>query len=41
MEGTRVPRDSVLSLSCMAPTACDDSDIGLGKNRRVEIWIAR
>jgi hypothetical protein len=36
-----VPRDSVLSLSHVASTACNDSDIGLGKNRRVEIWLAR
>jgi phosphate transport system substrate-binding protein len=39
--GIRVPRENVLSLSYMAPTACNDTDAGLGKNRRVEIWIAR
>jgi phosphate transport system substrate-binding protein len=39
--GIRVPRDSVLSLSYMAPTACNDNDIGAAKNRRVEVWVAR
>jgi phosphate transport system substrate-binding protein len=39
--GVRVPRDSVLSLSYMAPTACNDSDAGTAKNRRVEIWVAK
>jgi phosphate transport system substrate-binding protein len=39
--GIHVPQDSVLSLSYLAPVACSDSDAGLGKNRRVEIWIAR
>jgi phosphate transport system substrate-binding protein len=39
--GVRVPRDSVLSLSYMAPTACNDSDLGTAKNRRVEIWVAK
>jgi phosphate transport system substrate-binding protein len=38
--GIRVPRENVLSFSFMAPTACNDSDIGLSKNRRVEIWVA-
>jgi phosphate transport system substrate-binding protein len=37
----RVPHDNVLSLSYLAPTACSDSDVGLGKNRRVEVWIER
>jgi phosphate transport system substrate-binding protein len=39
--GVNVPRDSVLSLSYMAPTACNDSDAGTAKNRRVEIWVAK
>jgi phosphate transport system substrate-binding protein len=39
--GVHVPRDSVLSLSYLAPTACNDSDAGTAKNRRVEIWVAR
>lgn len=39
--GLRVPRDSVVSFSYMAPVACNDSDVGAAKNRRVEVWIAR
>ncbi|MGO9008048.1 MAG: substrate-binding domain-containing protein [Beijerinckiaceae bacterium] len=39
--GIRVPRDSVVSFSYMAPVACNDSDAGAAKNRRVEVWIAR
>jgi phosphate transport system substrate-binding protein len=39
--GTRVPRDAIVSMSYLAPTSCNDSDVGMGKNRRVEIWIGR
>jgi phosphate transport system substrate-binding protein len=39
--GIHVPQENVLSLSYLAPVACSDNDAGLGKNRRVEIWIAR
>jgi outer membrane protein OmpA-like peptidoglycan-associated protein len=37
----RVPRDSLLSLSYTAPTACNDSDLGMAKNRRVEVWVSK
>jgi len=40
-KGVRVLRDSVLSLSYMAPTACNDHDLGVARNRRVEIWVAQ
>ena len=39
--GVRVPRDSVLTMSYLAPVACSDNDAGLAKNRRAELWIAR
>ena len=39
--GIRVSRDNVLSLSYMAPIACNDTDAGMAKNRRVEVWIAK
>jgi phosphate transport system substrate-binding protein len=39
--GVTVPQDGVLSLSYMAPIACNDSESGAAKNRRVEIWIAK
>jgi phosphate transport system substrate-binding protein len=39
--GTRVPQDSILSFSYLAPVACNDTDAGAAKNRRVEVWIAR
>lgn len=37
----RVPRESLMSLSYMAPVACNDSDGGRAKNRRVEVWISQ
>jgi phosphate transport system substrate-binding protein len=39
--GIRVPQDSLFSFSYMAPTACNDSELGTGKNRRVEVWLTR
>jgi phosphate transport system substrate-binding protein len=39
--GVRVPRGSLLTMSYMAPVACSDNDVGLAKNRRAELWIAR
>ena len=38
---TRVSRDNILSLSYMAPVACNDTDAGTAKNRRVEVWITK
>jgi phosphate transport system substrate-binding protein len=39
--GVRVPRESLLSFSYMAPVACNDTDAGRAKNRRVEVWIEK
>jgi phosphate transport system substrate-binding protein len=39
--GIQVPRENVLALSYMAPIACNDTESGAAKNRRVEIWIAK
>lgn len=39
--GVQVTKEQVLSASYMAPVACSDGDLGLSKNRRVEVWIAR
>jgi phosphate transport system substrate-binding protein len=39
--GIRVPRDSIIPFSYMAPVACNDTDVGAAKNRRVEVWIER
>ena len=38
---TRVSRDNVLSLSYMAPIACNDTDARMAKNRRVKVWISK
>jgi len=37
----RVPSESLLSFSYMAPVACNDTDGGRAKNRRVEVWISQ
>lgn len=39
--GVHVPRDSIASFSYLAPVACNNSDAGAAKNRRVEVWIWR
>jgi phosphate transport system substrate-binding protein len=39
--GVRLPKDNVLALSYMAPIACNDTENGAARNRRVEIWIAK
>jgi phosphate transport system substrate-binding protein len=39
--GLRVSRDNISSFSYLAPVACNDSDAGAAKNRRVEVWIER
>lgn len=40
-QGVRVPRERILALSYMAPVACNDSEAGRARNRRVELWITR
>jgi phosphate transport system substrate-binding protein len=37
--GLHVPAQRVKSFSFLAPSACNDSDAGAAKNRRVEIWV--
>jgi phosphate transport system substrate-binding protein len=39
--GQKVPAQAVKSFSFLAPSACNDSEVGAAKNRRVEIWVAR
>ncbi len=39
--GLRVTRDNISAFSYLAPVACNESDAGAGKNRRVEVWIER
>jgi phosphate transport system substrate-binding protein len=38
--GFSVSPDRVKALSYMAPVACNDTEAGRAKNRRVEVWIA-
>ena len=38
--GIQVPGNHILSFSYMAPVACNDTDAGRAKNRRVEIWFS-
>jgi phosphate transport system substrate-binding protein len=39
--GVRVPRDAIYPFSYLAPVACNDTEAGSKKNRRVEVWIER
>ena len=37
--GLKLPSVQVMSLSYMAPVACNDTDWGRALNRRVEVWL--
>ncbi|MGA8171005.1 MAG: phosphate ABC transporter substrate-binding/OmpA family protein [Methylocystis sp.] len=39
--GVNMPRGAIQSFSFLAPVACNDTDAGKSKNRRVEVWIQR
>lgn len=39
--GLNVPKDAVKTFSYLAPSACDDTEAGAAKNRRVELWVAK
>ncbi len=39
--GLQVPKDAIKSFSHLAPSACNDTDAGAAKNRRVELWVAK
>lgn len=39
--GVPVQDNQMLSFSYQAPVACNDTDTGRAKNRRVEIWLAK
>jgi phosphate transport system substrate-binding protein len=40
-QGVSVPDADVIPFSYFAPVACNDSDAGRAKNRRVEIWVTQ
>jgi phosphate transport system substrate-binding protein len=40
-QGIGVPDADVMSFSFFAPVACNDSEAGRAKNRRVEIWVTQ
>lgn len=39
--GVRIPKSNIFTMSYLAPVACNDTDLGMAKNRRVEVWIRR
>lgn len=39
--GLNVPNENMLTLSYFAPVACNETEDGKAKNRRVEVWIER
>lgn len=39
--GIKISAQNILTASYMAPVACNDSDAGKAKNRRVEVWIGK
>jgi phosphate transport system substrate-binding protein len=40
-QGISVPDTDVIALSYFAPVACNDSDAGRARNRRVEVWVTQ
>ncbi len=40
-EHVNIPRKNLFALSYLAPVACNDTELGMTKNRRVEVWIER
>jgi phosphate transport system substrate-binding protein len=40
-QGVSVPDADVIAFSYLGPVACNDSDAGRAKNRRVEIWVTQ
>jgi phosphate transport system substrate-binding protein len=40
-QGINVPDSDVMPFSYLAPMACNDSDAGRARNRRVEVWVTQ